>query len=133
MTERFEQGSIEFAPAVMLTKQHDRAAALARWPDGGLELLQSDGEARLQANLAPTQLARDTYTLIRGKVLTGLSVEFAALAERMDGQQRVIERALVPFISIVDSPEYKLSTIEARAKGSADRPPAAARPRRFFL
>lgn len=132
MPERFEPGAIEFAEAVMLTLQHDRRRALARFPGGGLQLLDSPTEARLRADMAPTTLARDAYLQVGGGVLTGLSVEFLALAERSEGGQRIIERALVPFVSLVDSPEYKLSTVEARAAGDGA---AAAAPRRrpFFL
>ena len=108
----------------MLTRQHKREMALARYPGGGLQLIDSPTEARMVATLPNTALARDTHQLVKAGVLTGLSVEFAALAERMENGARVIERAHVPAISVVDVPAYKLARIEARS---------AKRRRRFFL
>ena len=46
--------------------------------------------------------------------MTGLSVEFRALAERREGGLRVIEAAELRGIGIVRSPSYEDSRVEAR-------------------
>ena len=63
--ERFLPGSIRFADGAMLNAQHDRARPLARYPNGGLELIDGPTEARLVASLPATTAARDTYELVR--------------------------------------------------------------------
>ena len=131
--ERFLPGSIRFREGAMLNLQHDRAQALARYPNGGLELIDSPTEARLVANLPATAAARDTYELVRAGVLTGLSVEFAAERERLQAGERVIERALVLGAGVVDEPAYKLSRIEARGSAEHLVETYAPRRRRFFL
>ena len=45
-------------------------------------------------------------TLLRRGVLRGLSVEFRSLAERQDGAVRVIERATLEGLGLVDVPAY---------------------------
>ena len=57
--------------------------------------------------------------LVRTGVLRGLSVEFAALAETMEGNVRVISRARLGAIAVVDEPAYPASEVEARMKLAA--------------
>ena len=131
--EQFEPGSIEFAPSLMLNAQHDRGRPLARYPGGGLALADGSESARIAADLPATTLARDTYELVRAGVLTGLSVEFRAERERLDAGVRVIERALLTGLGVVDEPAYKLSRIEARGAERRLAETYAPRRRHFFL
>ena len=55
-------------------------------------------------------------TLVHSGVLRGLSIEFNAIEERLDDGVRVIERAHLSAIAVVDSPAYAGSVVEARAK-----------------
>ena len=55
-------------------------------------------------------------TLLRRGVLRGLSVEFRALAERTEGGVRVIERAALEALGLVDEPAYS-GRLEVRRGG----------------
>lgn len=99
--ERFEAGA--FAPLgdVALNLQHDPAIVLATTGDR-LALTDTATALEVRAEL------RDgaALTLVRRGALRGLSVEFRSLAERRDGGVRVIERASLEGIGLVDSPSY---------------------------
>ena len=115
--ERIEPGA--FAPLgdVILNRQHKRDTPLARTGGGGLELIDSPEALRIRASLPETQAANDTLTLVREKVLRGLSIEFHALAERFEGDLRIIEKARLVGVGVVDDPQYAQSLVEARARG----------------
>ena len=70
----------------------------------------------MTATLPNTRDADDTLTLVRSGVLRGLSIEFKALAERMGGTTRIIERARLGGLAVVDTPAYPESSVEARAR-----------------
>ena len=110
--ERFEVGAFEYSD-VILNAHHDRAQPLAR-TGAGLELHDGPDALRMTATLPDTALARDTLTLVRSGVLRGLSVEFQALEERQDGGLRIIERASLSGLGIVDRPAYADSVVQAR-------------------
>lgn len=113
--ERFESGSINFKE-VILNVAHDRGRPLARFPDGGLTLHNSDKELRIEAILPNTTEANDTLELIEKKVIKGLSIEFIPTKERMDGVVRVIDRAALFGIAIVDQGAYESSQVKKRHK-----------------
>lgn len=116
--ERFEPGSISMAGAVTLNLQHRPREALAWYPGGGLELTDNRDRARLElrAELPPIPAADAALDAVRRGELSGLSVEFRAMAERMDGNIRVIERAELSGVGLVRNPSYPQSTVEARAR-----------------
>ena len=104
--ERFEAGAFDVRAAdVILNAQHDRASPLAR-TGGGLMLTDSAAALEIRAELPETRAADDVLALVRAKVLRGLSVEFNAMRERMLGGVRVIERAELRGVSVVDRPAY---------------------------
>lgn len=114
--ERFDSGAFaNIGDAdILLNVQHDRTRPLARTGGGGLVLTDSVMELRMQARLPETREAKDTLSLVRGKVLRGLSVEFLPTAEHDENGVRVIERALLTGLSVVDKPAYDSSTVAAR-------------------
>ena len=120
--ERFLPGA--FGPVesldVILNRQHVRNSPLARTGGGGLVLTDGPEELRFEATMPDTEAARDTLTLVRQKVLRGASIEFRAVKERMQDGVRLIERALLKGISIVDSAAYPQSVIEARESDDAE-------------
>ena len=123
--ERFTPGA--FAPLgdVILNSMHERTVPIARTGGGGLTL-HDDGEAlRVVAELPKTQAANDVLELVAGKVMRGLSVEFEALTERLVDNVRVIERARLAAIGVVDSPAYPASEVEARMAALANMRPAS--------
>lgn len=112
--ERIEAGA--FAPVgdVILNRQHDRGAPLARTGGGGLVLRDGAAALELEATLPDTRAADDVLALVRAGVMRGLSVEFRAVAERMDGGVRVIERARLSAVAVVDTGAYPASDVAAR-------------------
>ena len=112
----FEPNAFEFPPSgVFLTLQHQRSAPLAKYPDGGMALTESADALTLRARIGDTTLGKDTLTNIRNKVLTGLSIEFVALEERSENSTRIVSKALLRAISVVDVAAYPESTVQARA------------------
>lgn len=117
-TERFEPGAFgDVAGAdVLLNIQHDRGRPLARTGGGGLVLADSPDALTIRADLPATRESDDALALVRAGVLRGLSVEFRAVAERFEADVRVIERAALAAVAVVDSGAYPGSTVEARAR-----------------
>ena len=109
-----------FAPIgdVILNASHDRSSPLARTGGGGLELVDTAESLTIRAELPATRAADDVLELVRRGVMRGLSVEFRAVAERMEGGARVIERARLSGIGVVDTPAYPESEVEARRRGA---------------
>ena len=99
---------------VVLDVHHDRSAPLARTGGGGLELIDSPEALSIRAEIPDTQLGNDTLTMIRRGVLRGLSIAFRALRERFEGGTRIVTSARLSRVSIVDSPAYPRSLVEAR-------------------
>ena len=114
--ERFTPGA--FAPVgdVILNKQHERVSPLARTEGGGLELIDGETELRMRAALPETREATDALELVRKRVLRGLSVEFRAIEEHVEAGVRVITRAILSGIGLVDRPAYPQSLAEARRR-----------------
>ena len=111
--ERFERGSFQFDD-VILNSMHQREVPLARTGGGGLELQDSPDSLSMRAVLPDTAAARDTLTLVRSGVLRGLSVEFQALEERQEQGLRIIEKANLTGLGVVDKGAYADSVVQAR-------------------
>ena len=108
---------------VLLNVAHDRGRPIARTGGGGLALADSAEALTIRADLPVTREADDALALVRAGVLRSLSIEFRAAAERMEGAVRVIERATLAAIGLVDTGAYPGSTVEARRrKGSTPNP-----------
>ena len=99
--ERFEPGAFQPLDRHRLNLQHDRGIILASTGDR-LTLTDSPQALTVAAEL------RDgaALTLLRRGGLRGLSVEFRALQERRDNGVRVIERAKLEDVGLVDTPSY---------------------------
>ena len=116
--ERFLPGSITWSENTMLTLQHDRGKALAR-VGAGMVLHDSETSLVMRAVMPRTQMGEDTLTLVRDRVLTGLSLEFLPTRTRQENRTTVIEAARMTGLSIVDVPAYSESVIaRERAKQS---------------
>ena len=121
---------------ILLYRQHTRALALARTKptdaDDYGRLVLDDNEKRflIQASLPDTTDSRDTLELVKAKILRGLSVEFKPLQVRWDGLTRVIQKARLSGISVVDKPAYADSAVELRW---ADMAKDAAPPKRKVI
>ena len=118
--EQFQPGAFGDVAALdsILHWQHERARPLARTGGGGLVLTDSPEALEIAAELPETADGDDALTLIDKKILRGFSLEFHSLRERYAGDTRIIERAALPGVGLVDKPSYPMSTIlEVRADG----------------
>ena len=117
------QGGMEqFAPGafvgglddVLLNVQHRRDRPLARYP-GSMTLTDGAEALTMEAAMPETRDGDDALTLVKARVLVGLSVGFVALSERWERDVRIIERATLDHVAIVDRPSYPDSRVDARA------------------
>ena len=110
--ERFEPGALSYDD-VIVNLQHDRAKPVARL---GAGLMLSDSPERMEARIEPpdTSYGREARELVTAGILRGLSMEFLAREERMEGKTRIVSRADLVGIGIVDRPAYAESAIAAR-------------------
>ena len=112
--ERFLPGAFGPAPSAPLNIQHDRNMVVLS--AGDYVLADTDRALEIRAELAPGSAA---LNLVRRGALNGYSVEFHARAERRESGVRVIERAALVGIGLVDQPSYPASTAEIRrARGT---------------
>ena len=116
--ERFERGAFGDVGAldVRLTVQHVRSRLIARTGGGGLELTDGQDALRMTADLPESREADDTLSLVRNNVLRGLSVEFQPLLVGQDAGVRVVRRAGLPGLSVVDKGAYSGSVVAVRAE-----------------
>ena len=100
-----------------LNVMHEPDLIVASTRRGDLTLHDGPGELRMVAEL-PAGDAYDSVLALVGDGLTnGLSVEFHAIEERRTLDTRVIRRAALPALGIVDAPAYPGSGVEVRARG----------------
>ena len=120
--ERFQAGAFSeqlrqepgLGTDVMLNIQHQRARPLARYP-GSMVLIDGPQALIMEASLPETRDGDDALTLVKARVLVGLSVGFVALSERWEHDIRIVERATLDHVAVVDRPSYPDSTVDARA------------------
>ena len=98
---------------ISLNYMHKRERMLARTGGGGLTLSDSGSMLSMTASLPQTREADDTLELVRTKNLRGLSVEFLAQQERMTNGTRIIAKAQLVGIGVVDTGAHD-TTLEAR-------------------
>ena len=111
--EMFEPGAFSPVPAVPLLLQHDRA--LVVMPAHGLALADSPEALEIRATLPEKS---GVAALVARGSLGGLSVGFQSLQETCVDGVRVIERARLLEVSVVDEPSYPASTADIRARGA---------------
>lgn len=123
--ERVEPGAFgEVTRAdVILNLMHQRERPVARTGGGGLDLTNDHHALRASASLANTQDGNDVLTLVGKKILRGLSVQMVVHRYRIIGNVRVIERAKLTGLGIVDSPAYPESVINRQKEIVAGREP----------
>ena len=106
--ERFERGSLALSNP-RLNFMHDRAVELAP----SVALIDSAEECNFEARLADQY--RDTVRgLMSSGIISGASMEFRPLEERMEAGVRVISLARLESIALVDIPAYRDSAIAMR-------------------
>ena len=128
--EKVQAGAFSPIADVILNVQHDRARPLAR-TGGGLTIKDDSERMAIRADLPDTREGDDSLVLVRQNVLRGLSIEFYSEAERTEADVRIIEKARLVGIGLVDTPAFPRSEVEARMRST--RGPAPRRMRRFYL
>ena len=113
--------AITDAPRIDLLAMHDPSLLLASTDNGSLDLTQNgDGNIEIDATLAHTQPAKDTYTMIQDGLMGGLSfgmyVNNCIWGVADDGVTplRTITDLDIFEVSIVRHPAYDSTTIETR-------------------
>ena len=85
----------------------------------GLTLVDGPERLTFSADLPQTSASDDVLTLVRTNILRGASIEMRVTGERVEGGVRIIEKARLSAIGVVDTPAYPQSEIEARRRGEA--------------
>ena len=111
--ETIARGAFNPLGDVTLNVMHERGRPLAR-TGGSLRIDDSGDELKVRAELPNTRDADDALELIRAKVYRGLSVEMRVIDESIEGDLRIVKRAKLTGIGIVDKPAYSESTVAAR-------------------
>ena len=107
--ERFLPGAFGEVRTVRLNIQHDPRLVVAE----RAILTDSPRELRVRADLPEGSAA---LALVKRGSLSGFSIEFHARAERREAGVRVIERADLTGLALVDRPAYPASGAEVRAR-----------------
>ena len=109
MMERVEAGAFGSIGDVVANLQHDRQRPLARTGGGGLTLDDGPDALRAKIDLPDTTDGRDARALLARGILRGLSVEMIVHDEEFRGRERIISRADLKGLAVVDRPAYSLS------------------------
>ena len=110
--ERFAPGAFGPAPSAPLNIQHDRNMIVLG--AGDFVLSDTPRALEIRAELAPGSAALE---LTKRGALNGYSVEFISRSETRESGVRVIERAALVGIGLVDQPSYPDSQAEVRRRG----------------
>ena len=134
-SERFEAGAFGDVDAldVIANVQHDRGRPLARTGGGGLELTDTRQELSAALSMPDTRDGEDAAKLLRLRVLRGFSVEFRAVQERFDNGVRIVEKAALLNVGLVDRPAYGASLAAIAKRATEHGHSAAPRPRPGLL
>ena len=112
--ERFEPLCFGELRPLPLNLQHDSNIVLV--PADQVELIDTDTALQVRAALPESKPQRwGVASLVRRGALKGLSVEFHPREFRMEGDIRVITRAELVGIGLVDRPSYPGSKVAVRA------------------
>ena len=108
--ERFLPGSFGAVPTtIAVNLQHDAAIVVAE----RAVLADSPRALHVRADLPENSAA---LALVRRSALNGFSIEFHARAERREAGVRVVERADLTGLALVDRGAYPASKAEVRAR-----------------
>lgn len=104
--EMFRAGAFQPLGDVVLDIQHDPARDIASTGAGTLVVADSPTDLRIETEL---RAGSAELALVRRKALRGLSVAFRSRSETTESGVRIIERAELVRIGLVDSGSYRTS------------------------
>ena len=111
--ERFLPGSVHYDD-VVLNLLHDRQQPVSRI-GAGLELSDNPDGLTLRSILPNTVHGRHAKELIDANIIRGLSAEFISQDESYDRGMRVIKKAELLGVALVDRPAYPSSLLDVRS------------------
>ena len=114
----------------LMVYQHDLARPLARKSAGNLELREGSDGLAVKAKPADTSYARDLRSLIKAKVIQGMSFGFQVVkdewrdargnpSDKYNGTKRILREVKLIEVSPVTRPAYGGTSIMARDEASA--------------
>lgn len=111
--------AIKNAKRIDFLSQHDKSMILSTTDNKSLSLQETDKGLEMRAEIAPTSWGNDTYQLIKGGIIKGMSFGMKVLNDKWstsaDGiPMRTINGVKLVEVSAVRNPAYKDSGIEAR-------------------
>ncbi len=136
LRERIEAGAFgQMTSAIFANIGHRRDRLLGRYPDGGLILRDTPERLRFELTLPDTMDGRDAATLVRQRILTGVSIEFIRRKTYADGRVLVVTQGALRGISLVDRPAYPRSQVEQirQLMERSDKPAPRVRKHRRWL
>ena len=115
-SELFEKGALRWDEneGIPIDVQHVRSSLAAR----AFPVRASDGSLSIDTPLIDGVWGREARALIKGKVATGMSIQFASQKESRRGGLRVISQARLLRASVVDKGAYG-TNIEVRQEGTS--------------
>ena len=122
--ERFEPGAFGEVRTIPINLQHDRRLIVAE----SALLTDSARSLDVRADLPEGSAA---LALVRRGVLSGFSIEFRPRSERREAGIRVVERADLAGLALVDRGAYPQSSVELRRgrRGDSKTSPPQGSPR----
>lgn len=121
--ERFRAGCFKPIGDVILNYMHLRTEPICRnGPNGNLQLIDTEQSLEVRAELNP-DFDGKILDRVRTQTLRGLSVEFIPVEESIEENIRVISKANLVGIGLVDKPAYPKSVVQLRASGFRSRVP----------
>ena len=117
--ERVNAGAFTMRPDMILNAQHDRSKPLSKLnstKEASMSIRQDKDAYTMRASIARTTIGDDALYNVRNGLLNGFSVEMRVHEDdwREDATLRVIKRATLSGIALVDRPAYPQSSVEAR-------------------
>lgn len=128
-SERFEADALDISGDVIANLMHNRERPIAR-TGAGLELRREGDRVNVALTPSATGAGRDAVEMVTANLLRGFSMEFLAKEDRWEGQERIVGRAQLTGLGVVDRPAYSDSTIAARMR---DALPPRPRRRRVYV
>ncbi|MEH7513339.1 phage major capsid protein [Gottfriedia acidiceleris] len=122
--ERIEKGvfqrAINKAQDIVFLAEHDNNKVLASIESGSLTLREDSKGLYMEAQISPTSWGKDYHTLIKDKLIRGMSFGMKVLKDKWkkisDGTyERTIEDLVLFEISAVRNPAYVQSSIQTRS------------------
>ena len=112
--EMFLTNSVSWpTDGVVLRRQHNRSEPILKFVP-----VEAGGQLTVDTLIPETRAGADALAEVKSGLLSGLSVEFRAVKQVVEGGIRKISEAVLVGAGLVDSPSYSQAVVEARAKAA---------------